>query len=55
MFLPCDLRDWVPAGHIVHLILEAVAQVPTTQFRVNHPGQRQRAISAGDDAGVADL
>lgn len=38
MFLPCDLRDWVPAGHIVHFILEAVEQIPTEQFGVNHRG-----------------
>ncbi len=38
MFLPCDLRDWVPAGHIVHFILEAAEQIPTDQFRVNHRG-----------------
>jgi len=38
MFLPYDLRDWVPAGHIVHFILEAVEQIPTDEFRVNHRG-----------------
>lgn len=38
MFLPCDLRDWMPAAHIVHFILEAVEQIPTEQFRVNHRG-----------------
>jgi transposase len=38
MFLPYDLRDWVPAGHIVHVILEAVAQIPTAHFQVNHRG-----------------
>jgi len=38
MFLPCDLREWVPQGHIVHFILEAVEQIPTGQFRVNHRG-----------------
>ena len=38
MFLPCDLREWVPDGHIVHFILEAVEQIPTDQFRVNHRG-----------------
>jgi transposase len=38
MFLPCDLRDWVPADHIVHFILDAVAQVPTAHFHVNHRG-----------------
>ena len=38
MFLPYDLREWVPAGHIVHFILEAVEQIPTAHFQVNHRG-----------------
>ncbi len=38
MFLPCDLRDWVPAGHIVHFILDAVEQLPTHHFSVNRRG-----------------
>ena len=38
MFLPCDLRDWVPAGHIVHFILDAVEEIPTGHFRINHRG-----------------
>lgn len=38
MFLPCDLRDWVPADHIVHFILDAVEQIPTEHFGVNHRG-----------------
>jgi transposase len=38
MFLPCDLRQWVPEGHIVHFILEAVEQLPTAHFHVNHRG-----------------
>src|SRR3546814_20539490 len=38
MFLPYDLREWVPCGHIVHFILEAVEQIPTAHFRVNHRG-----------------
>ena len=38
MFLPYDLREWVPAGHIVHLIVEAVEQIPTAHFQVNHRG-----------------
>ena len=24
MFLPCDLREWVPEDHIVHFIVDAV-------------------------------
>ncbi len=38
MFLPCDLRDWVPSDHIVHFILDAVEQIPTTHFQVNERG-----------------
>src|SRR5260221_7398562 len=38
MFLPYDLREWVPEGHIVHFILEAVEQIPTGHFQVNHRG-----------------
>lgn len=38
MFLPCDLRDWVPADHIVHFILDAVEQIPTGHFHINHRG-----------------
>ena len=38
MFLPCDLREWVPEGHIVHFILDAVEQLPLAHFHVNHRG-----------------
>src|SRR6266540_3309792 len=38
MFLPCDLREWVPDGHIVHFILDAVDQIPTSHFQVNDRG-----------------
>ncbi len=38
MFLPCDVRDWVPADHIVHFILDAVEHIPTAHFQVNHRG-----------------
>jgi transposase len=38
MLLPCDLRDWLPAEHLIHFILDAVEQIPTAHFRVNHRG-----------------
>lgn len=38
MFLPCDLREWVPADHLVHFILDAVEQIPTEHFHLNHRG-----------------
>ena len=38
MFLPYDLREWVPADHIVHFILDAVEQIPTEHFSANQRG-----------------
>ena len=38
LFLPCDLREWLPAAPLVHFILDAVEQIPTGHFRVNHRG-----------------
>jgi transposase len=38
MFLPCDLREWVPEDHLVHFLLDAVDQIPTTHFHINHRG-----------------
>src|SRR5216110_426040 len=38
MFLPCDLREWVPGDHIVHFILDAVEEIPTAHFQVNERG-----------------
>jgi len=38
MFLPCDLREWLPADHIVHFILDAVEQLPLHHFHVNARG-----------------
>lgn len=38
MFLPCDLREWIPDDHIVHFILDAVEQLPLVHFHVNHRG-----------------
>lgn len=38
MFLPCDLREWIPDDHLVHFIVEAVEQLPLFHFHVNHRG-----------------
>ena len=38
MLLPCDLRDWLPAGHLVHFILDAIEALPLSHFHVNHHG-----------------
>jgi transposase len=38
MFLPPDLRAWVPEDHIAHFILDAVEQLPFGSFKVNWRG-----------------
>lgn len=38
MLLAPDLRDWLPEGHLVHFIVEAVAALPLQGFRVNVRG-----------------
>ena len=38
MFLPCELREWLPATHIVPFILDAVEQLPLSHFHVNARG-----------------
>lgn len=38
LILPPDLRDWVPPGHLVHFILDAVGLLDLRTARVNHRG-----------------
>ncbi len=38
MLLPPDLREWIPAGDIVHFIIEAAALVPLADFDSNEMG-----------------
>lgn len=38
LLLPPDLRQWVPADHLVHYILDAVESLPLTTLRVNERG-----------------
>ena len=38
LLLPPNLRDWVPANHLVHFILDAVASLDLTQVRGNTRG-----------------
>jgi transposase len=38
MLLPVDLREWLPADHIVHFILEAVEAMDLQGFQVNVRG-----------------
>ena len=38
LMLPPNLRDWVPAGHLAHFILDAVAELDLHQIKVNDRG-----------------
>ena len=38
MFLPPDLRDWLPENHIVHFIIDAVGQLNLNSFKINNRG-----------------
>jgi transposase len=38
LILPPSLRDWVPAGHLAHFILDAVEEMDLRQVRVNERG-----------------
>ena len=38
LLMPPDLRDWVPADHIVHFLIDAVDRLPACSFLLNHRG-----------------
>ena len=38
LLLPPDLRDWVPANHLVHFIMDAVGLLDLRAARVNDRG-----------------
>ena len=38
LLLPPDLRDWVPANHLAHFILDAVESIDLRQAKVNTRG-----------------
>lgn len=38
LLLPPDLRDWVPAGHLVHFVIDAIAVIDVSAAPVNERG-----------------
>lgn len=38
LIFPPNLRDWVPAGHLAHFILDAVGEMDLRQIKVNERG-----------------
>jgi transposase len=38
LLLPPNMRDWVPEGHLVHFILDAVGELDLSKAKINHRG-----------------
>src|SRR5215469_280354 len=38
MLFPIDMRDWLPADHLVHFVIDAVQQIGVIGFKVNRRG-----------------
>jgi len=38
LLLPPSLRDWVPASHLVHFVLDAIEALDLRQVKVNERG-----------------
>ena len=38
LLLPPDLRDWVPADHLVHFVIDAMAAIDVSAAPVNERG-----------------
>jgi transposase len=38
MLLPPDLREWVPADHLVHFVIDAIGELDVRMARVNEQG-----------------
>jgi hypothetical protein len=38
ILLPPDLRNWVPPGHLVRFIIDAIESIDTTSAQINHRG-----------------
>jgi transposase len=38
MLFPVDMRDWLPANHMVHFVIEAAEQLDKSVFKVNGRG-----------------
>jgi hypothetical protein len=44
LLLPPNRRDWVPADHLVHFIVDAVAALDLRQVKVNRRGTDPNSI-----------
>lgn len=47
LLLPPDLRQWVPEGHLVHFIMDAVSELDLSKAKVNERGTGDRQYPPG--------
>ena len=47
MLLPPDLRDWVPADHLVHFVIDAIGEPDVRMPRVNEQGSGSEQYPPG--------
>jgi transposase len=47
LLLPPDLRDWVPADHLVHFIIDAIDQIDVSAAQVNERGSGSEQYPPG--------
>lgn len=47
MLLPPDLREWVPADHLVHFVIDAVEQLDVGAAQVNERGSGSEQYPPG--------
>ena len=38
LLLPPDIREWVPSGHLVHFVMDAVEELDLSEAKVNERG-----------------
>ena len=38
MLFPVDMREWLPANHLVHFIIDAIQQIGVSGFKINRRG-----------------
>ena len=51
MLLPPDLRDWVPADHLGHFVIDAIGELDVRMARVNEPGSGSEQYPPASNGG----
>jgi hypothetical protein len=55
MLLPPDLREWVPANHLVHFVINAIGELDVRMATRQRAGQRERAAGKRMESAMAGM